>query len=165
MEFNKLTQQDRENILRNNWWGHDGRWFFFVAKEFGFRKANEMNMAINRAVGKLEIKNLISITGIKKITLQKNLLEALRTNLELCAKDVFVIKEFIKKDQSFVLKIDSCAAHSGTEKAGYTDKYECACFKRADGWLEALDANYNSSIKKSLLRGDNECEIIISPGM
>ena len=46
MSFPKLSANDRENILRNNWWGHDGRWYLFVSKEFGFEKANDMNMAI-----------------------------------------------------------------------------------------------------------------------
>jgi hypothetical protein len=55
MGLKALSSKERERILRQNWWGHDGRWFFQVASELGFSKANQMNMAINRAVGKMEL--------------------------------------------------------------------------------------------------------------
>ena len=85
MPFTQLSPNHRESILRHNWWGHDGRWYLFVAKELGFEKANEMNMAINKAVGKLEINNLMAVSGINQESLQANLLQVLRMNLELCA--------------------------------------------------------------------------------
>ena len=65
--FPQISTNDREKILRHNWWGHDGRWYMFVAKELGFEKANEMNMKINKAIGKLEIKSIMAISGILKI--------------------------------------------------------------------------------------------------
>jgi len=98
MLFPELSPGHRESILRHNWWGHDGRWYMFVANELGFHKANEMNMAINKAVGKLEIN---------------------------------------------------------------TSDYECACFKRAEGWFEALGVNGTSFVRKSLVRGDEFCEVVI----
>jgi len=83
MSFPKLSQNHREKILRHNWWGHDGRWYMFVAKELGFRKANEINMEINKAVGKLEMKNLMAISGMNRKTIHENFLQILRMNLEL----------------------------------------------------------------------------------
>ena len=163
MSFPQLSPEHRERILRHNWWGHDGRWYLFVAKERGFQKANEMNMAINKAMGKLEIGNLMAMSGMDQELITSNLLKVLRMNLELCAKDVFGVREFVKEGGSFVLRIDTCPAHSGTQKAGYVSNYECACFKRGEGWLEALGINSTSLVRKSLVRGDEFCEIVITP--
>ena len=163
MMFTQLSPDHRESILRHNWWGHDGRWYLFVAKELGFEKANEMNMAINKAVGKLEISNLMAVSGMNQESLQANLLQVLRMNLELCAKDVFGIKEFVNEGGSFVLRIGSCPAHAGTERAGYVSQYECACFKRAEGWLEGIGVTATSVIRKSLVKGDEFCEIVCTP--
>lgn len=163
MLFPQLSPDDRENILRHNWWGHDGRWYLFVAKEFGFQKANDMNMAINKAVGKLEIKNLMAISGMNQESIRPNLLQVLKINLELCAKDVFSIKGFVKEGPNFVLRISSCPAHSGSQKAGYMSHYQCACFKRAEGWFEAIGVSSTSFVRKSLVKGDKLCEIVITP--
>ncbi len=161
MLFPELSPGHRESILRHNWWGHDGRWYMFVANELGFHKANEMNMAINKAVGKLEINNLMALSGISQELRQLDLIEILRMNLELCAKDVFGLKELVEEGWDFIMRIDSCPAHSGTQKAGYTSDYECACFKRAEGWFEALGVNGTSFVRKSLVRGDEFCEVVI----
>ena len=71
MSLPQISTDDREKILRHNWWGHDGRWYLFVAKELGFEKANEMNMKINKAIGKLEIKNIMAISGINKESIKQ----------------------------------------------------------------------------------------------
>jgi hypothetical protein len=39
----KLTAEQREKILRENWWSHDGRWFLKAAQELGFDVANRLN--------------------------------------------------------------------------------------------------------------------------
>lgn len=90
MSFTEISPNHRESILRHNWWGHDGLWYLFVAEELGFKRANDMNMAINKAVGKLEIRNLMAVSGMNQESIQPNLLQTLRMNLELCVKDVFM---------------------------------------------------------------------------
>ena len=163
MPLPELPPGVRENILRQNWWGHDGRWYMFVAKAFGFEKANEMNMAINKSVGKMEIRNLMTLTGLNKEQLQSNLLDTLSTNLTLCAESVFDLKDIAEEGDNLVLRIEKCPAHSGTLNAGYLTDYKCACFKRADGWLEEIGLEGTSQIRKSLVKGDRFCEIVISP--
>ncbi len=163
MSFPQISTNDREKILRHNWWGHDGRWYLFVAKELGFDKANEMNMKINKAIGKLEIKNIMAISGIDEILIKQNLIQFLRMNLELCAKDVFNLEDFLEEGNSIIFKVSNCPAHSGTQKAGYISDYQCACFKRCEGWLEAIGLTYNSFIRKSLMKGDKFCEIVMTP--
>jgi hypothetical protein len=163
MPFPELSMNHREGLLRRNWWGHDGLWYLNVAKELGFQKANEMNMAINKAIGKSEIKNLMAISEMSRESIQRRLLDVLKMNLELCAKDVFHLKEFVREGNDFVLRIVSCPAHSGTRKAGYMDQYQCACFKRAEGWLEAVGLGSSSLIRKSLVKGDDLCEIVTTP--
>ncbi|MBW1642877.1 MAG: hypothetical protein JRJ39_11950 [Deltaproteobacteria bacterium] len=163
MSFPQLSANDRENILRNNWWGHDGRWYLFVSKEFGFEKANEMNMAINKAVGKLEMKNYMDVSKIDEEYIKRDLVQNLKLNLELCAQDVFTIMDFYDEDNHFILKISRCAAHFGTQKADYMRNYKCACFKRIEGWFDAIGVNATVLIQKSLVNDDKFCEIIIRP--
>ena len=163
MSFPQISTNDRETILRHNWWGHDGRWFLFVAKELGFEKTNEMNMEINKAIGKLEIKNIMAITGIDEESIKQNLVRFLRMNLELCAKDVFHLQDFLEEENRIVFKVSACPAYSGTQKAGYMSDYQCACFKRCEGWLEAIGLVDNAFIRKSLMRGDKYCEIVMTP--
>ena len=163
MSFPQISTNDREKILRRNWWGHDGRWYLFVAKELGFEKANEMNMNINKAIGKLEIKNFMAVSGIDEESIKQNLIQVLRRNLELCAKDVFDLQDILEVENSIVLQMSSCPAHAGTQKAGYVSEYQCACFKRCDGWFEAVGLTYSSFIRKSLTKGDKFCEIVMTP--
>jgi len=161
MGLKALSSKERERILRKNWWGHDGRWFFQVASEFGFSKANQMNMAINRAVGKMEMKNFLKASGLSGIEIQQYRLDILKANLEMCAADVFSIRHFKQTDDTFTLVIDECAAHTGTIRAGYAEDYECACFRRSEGWLDAMGIHGTVRINASLLKGDSHCKISI----
>ena len=161
MGFKALSSKERERILRQNWWGHDGLWFFHVASELGFSKANQMNKAINRAVGKMEMKNFLTASGISIAEVQQYMPDILKANLEMCAADVFSIRYFKKVDDSLELAIDKCAAHTGTIKADYAGDYECACFKRIEGWLDAMDFHGSVRIAASLLKGENHCKIFI----
>jgi hypothetical protein len=162
MSLKALPSKERERILRQNWWGHDGRWFYHVASEFGFSKANQMNMAINRAVGKMEMRNFLTAGGLSGIEIQKNILDILKANMEMCAADVFSIRHFTQEGDAFTLVIDECSAHTGTVKAGYAGNYECACFKRCEGWLDGLGIRGNALINASLLKGDDHCKISIN---
>lgn len=162
MGFKKLSSIERERILRQNWWGHDGRWFFHVASELGFSKANQMNMTVNRAVGKMEMKNFLAASGLSANEIQQNLLDIMEANLKLCAADVFSIRHFKQIGDSIELVMDECAAHTGTAKAGYAGNYECACFTRIEGWLDAMNIRGNVSIASSLLKGDDHCKIVLN---
>jgi hypothetical protein len=159
MSLKELSSEKRERILRQNWWGHDGRWFYHVASEFGFTKANQMNMAINRTVGKMEMRNFLSASGIFGAEIQQHMLDILKSNMEMCAADVFSIRYFTQEGDTFTLVIDECAAHTGTVKAGYAEEYECACFKRCEGWLDGMGIRGSAHIAASLLNSDNHCKI------
>jgi len=161
MGLKALSSKERERILRQNWWSHDGRWFFHVASELGFSQANRMNMAINRAVGKMEMKNFLTASGLSGIEIQQHMLDILKANLEMCAADVFSIRHFIQAGDTFTLAIDECAAHTGTVKAGYAGDYECACFRRSEGWLDAMGIRGSARIVASLLKGNSHCKISI----
>jgi hypothetical protein len=161
MGLKALPSKERERILRQNWWGHDGRWFFHVASELGFSKANQMNKAINRAVGKMEMKNFLAASSLSGFEIQQSMLDILKANLEMCAADVFSIRHFRQAGDTFTLVIDECAAHTGTVRAGYGGDYECACFRRSEGWLDAMGIRGSVRIAASLLKGDSHCKISI----
>ena len=158
----RLSEDEKEKILRMNWWGHDGRWYMMVSNELGFDKANEMNMAINRAIGKLEIKNLMAVSKTDVNAIKQDLFSYIRLNLELCAKDVFEVSDFYKSNGEMALVIGNCPAYQGTKKAGYASNYQCACYKRVEGWLDAVNVVADVRLEKSLINGDESCKICIN---
>ena len=145
MGLKALPSKKRERILRQNWWGHDGRWFFHVASELGFSKANQMNMAINRTVGKMEMKNFRRASGLSGIEIQQQMLDILKANLEMCASDVFSIRYFMQAGDTFTLVIDECAAHTGTVRAGYAGVPVSGAVKA--GWMEWVFAEASVSLR------------------
>ena len=120
-------------------------------------------------------KNALLIDGISNTPLKEAMVivedskiryagtkEDLQTEIKPDA-DVFDLQDIIEVENSIVLQISSCPAHAGTQKAGYESEYQCACFKRCDGWFEAVGLTYSSFIRKSLTKGDKFCEIVMTP--
>lgn len=159
----RISPEDRERILRKNWWSHDGRWFLFTAREVGFEVANKLNMLVNKSMGKAEMKRLLAALNMDETTAADNFFEIIETVSDLYCKDVFVIDGFTKeRDDRWVFRIKDAPCYQGTKKAGIIDSYQCACWKRFEGWVEACGLKADISIRKSLVKGDDECEIVVS---
>jgi len=161
MSHVQLSNSKKEKVLRMNWWGHDGRWYMMVSNELGFDKANEMNMAVNKAVGKLEMKNLMAVSKTGIDVIKQDLFSYIRFNFDLVARDVFAVSDFYESNGQIILKIKSCPAYHGTRKARYESNYKCACYKRVEGWFEAVNQAADVRLEKSLILGDESCEIQI----
>ncbi|MHA1579556.1 MAG: DUF6125 family protein [Candidatus Freyarchaeota archaeon] len=101
----KISPEDRERILRKNWWSHDGRWFLFTAREVGFEVANKLNMMVNKSMGKAEMKRLLAALNMDETAAADHFSEIIETVSDLYCKDVFVIDGFTKeKDDRWVFR-------------------------------------------------------------
>jgi hypothetical protein len=61
--FADIRETQREQILRDIWIGHDGRWFLKSASKLGFAVATQLNLAVTKSFGKTEIKRFLSEFG------------------------------------------------------------------------------------------------------
>jgi hypothetical protein len=159
----KISPEEREKILRINWWTHDGRWFLYTGREVGFEVANKLNMLVNKSMGKAEMKRLLAALNMDETRAANNFYELIETVSDLYCKNVFVIGGFTKEnDYTWVFSIKAAPCYEGTKKAGILDSYQCACWKRAEGWVEACGLKAKVSLRKTLVKGDDECEVIFS---
>jgi hypothetical protein len=156
----KLTAEQREKILKENWFSHDGRWFLKVAQELGFDVANRLNQIVARSMGKTEAKRFLiesNFGEVKKIEdLQYLFTEGCR--LYYPKEHEF---EFKIMDKNAILGIVTrCVAFDAVKKAGATDLYQCSCATRHGAWLEAFGLDGEAFIRKSMMKGDDICEIV-----
>jgi len=156
----KLTAEQREKILRENWWSHDGRWFLKAAQELGFDVANRLNQNVIRSMGKTEAKRFLRESNFGKV---KNI-EDLRYIFEEGCRLYYPKEheyEFKIMDKNTILGIVTrCIGFDAVKKAGVTDVYQCACVTRHGAWLEAFGLDGEALIRKSLMKGDDVCEVV-----
>ncbi|MGQ9721533.1 MAG: hypothetical protein ACUVXA_09460 [Candidatus Jordarchaeum sp.] len=89
--------------------------------------------------------------------------EIIQTVSNLYTKDVFEIRGLTKEDETtWIYRFKNVPCYEGTKKAGILDLYECVCYKRAEGWAEACGLKAEVYIRKSLVNGDDECEVVFS---
>lgn len=161
--INKIPPEEREKILRQNWWNHDGRWFYYTAREAGFELANKLNMLVNKSIGRAEMRRLMAALNIDATKAADTISALIETLSDLFVKDVFVIVGFTKEnDYTWVYRLKDGPCYVETKKAGIMDLYQCACFKRAEGWAEACGLKAEVFIRKSMIKGDEECEVVFS---
>lgn len=150
----KIPMEEREKILRINWWTHDSRWFYYTVKESGFEVANKLNMLVNKSMGKAEMKRLLAALNMDETKAANNFFELIETVWELYCKNIFIFGESTKEgnhNRIYRIKYDPC--YEGTKKAGIIDSYQCACWKRFEGWVETCGVKGEVHIRKNLVKG------------
>jgi hypothetical protein len=156
----KLTSDRREKILKDNWFSHDGRWFLKVAQELGFDVANRLNQIVAKSMGKTEAKRFLIESNFGEV---KNIEDLQYIFTEGC-------RLYYPKEHEFEFKIvdkntlvgivTRCIAFDAVKKTGTTDVYQCSCVIRHGAWLEAFGLDGEAFIRKSMMKGDNVCEIV-----
>jgi hypothetical protein len=156
----KLTPVQKENLLRNIWLLHDGRWFLKSIVKFGFDTATELNLEVVESIGKTEMKQLIAETGFGEI---KNI-EDLKALVELAAPLYFPPGhkyEIRAIDNNTLLgRVLECYVHQMVSKAGTTELHQCAARLRFESWLKGLGLNGEVINEKNTDNCDGTCEII-----
>ncbi|MEM3564379.1 MAG: DUF6125 family protein [Candidatus Jordarchaeaceae archaeon] len=161
--IDRISAEEREKILRINWWSHDGRWYLYTGREVGFEAANRLNMLVNKSIGKAEMKRLLETLKIDPNRAAEYFFEIIETVSNLYTKDVFEVEGLTKENENtWIYRIKNSPCYEGTKKAGILNLYQCACYKRAEGWAEACGLTADIYIRKSLVKGDDVCEIVFS---
>lgn len=163
MSLQALNREQMREILLKNWMTHDALWYGEVIWKLGMAEASPMNIRVCRALGKIECKRLMKMTGTaspKDMNEYMALFEA--------ARDVFV-PDFMKFDIEYpgqdtqVFKVLECFAHKGMEQLGVLDQYECGIFERIEGWFDAMGLNYTRTpdLSRCLKYTRGECVITV----
>ena len=156
----KLTAEQREEILRDNWNSHDARWYLKVAQELGFDVANRLNHIVIRSMGKTEMKRLAQAVGVEKVSDVQELLEVFDMMMELYFPQQ-VYQQRIEHKKRFRNTVTKCFVAEMVLQAGAADVYDCACAARFEGWLAGLGLEGKSFIEKSMVKGEPVCEIVL----
>lgn len=155
----KLAPKQKEDLLRNIWLLHDGRWFLKSIVKFGFDTATELNLEVVESIGKTEMKQLIAETGFAEI---KNV-DDLKALLELAAPLYFPPehKYEIKviDNKTLLGRVLECYVHRMVSKAGTTEIHQCAARLRFDSWLKGLGLNGEVINEKNTNNCNGKCDI------
>lgn len=156
----KLTAEQRETILKENWFSHDGRWFLKVAQELGFDVANRLNQIVARSMGKTEAKRFLTESNFGEVKKIEDLQYIFTEGCRLYYPKEHEFEFKIVDKNTIVGTVTRCVAFDGVKKAGVTDFYQCGCMARHGAWLEAFGLDGEAFIRKSMMKGDNVCEVV-----
>lgn len=111
-----LSSAQKEQILRDIWIAHDGRWFLKSAGKLGFDIATQLNLSVTKSFGKTEIKRLVSEIGKIEIKCIEDLKDFMLVASDLyCPVDHKYEFSIIDKN-NLSAKILQCYVH----KTGYS---------------------------------------------
>ncbi len=154
----ELKPAEREELLRELWWAHDGRWFLKVAEESGFDTANRLNKAVIRSMGKTEAREMMTRTGAQ-------------------LADIGDVKEFIEmagavywpEGHKYEMKVEGenllvgrilrCYVWEEVNKSGGLAYYRCAAPTRFRGWVDAFGIPGEVIETKEVDECNGSCEI------
>lgn len=157
-----FTSSQREQLLRDIWIAHDGRWFLKSAGKLGFDVATQLNLSVTKSFGKTEIKRLLS--EFDKIEIKS--IEDLE-DFFIIASDIYCPTEHkykysvIDKDNLSV-KIFQCYVYKNVSLAGTTEIHQCAGKQRFDSWLEALELKGSITNSNNTNNCNGKCEYIFN---
>jgi len=133
-----LTHEQREEILRNIWTLHDGRWFIKTIEKFGLGTANELNQTVIRSMGKTEIKLLLRETAIGKISDVEELKALISAASSLYFPREHKYEFKVLSGNELLGHVIECYVHKNVEKADFTEHYQCAAKQRFESWIGAM---------------------------
>ena len=157
-----LSSAQKEQILRDIWIAHDGRWFLKSAGKLGFDIATQLNLSVTKSFGKTEIKRLVSEIGKIEIKCIEDLKDFMLVASDLyCPVDHKYEFSIINKN-NLSAKILQCYVHKNVSLAGTTDIHQCAGKQRFISWLDALKLNGTVSNSKYTNDCNGTCEYIFN---
>lgn len=131
------SPSDREVMLRENWWSHDGQWFLKAVDTVGLETAMEINEEAIESMGRIEMRRIHEEMGAPEVTSAADLLP-----LTVAAHEMVGIpaEGEMDGDDSFILAIESCLVWEMTEAASLTTSAPgCrGSLRRRLGWATAF---------------------------
>ncbi|MFQ5968824.1 MAG: hypothetical protein ACE5MI_14665, partial [Acidimicrobiia bacterium] len=136
-EIPELSPTQRENLLRRSWMANDGFWFYQTFANYGPDVANKLNVAVVREFGRLEMRRLLRALGISEITSAAQYRRLFQVAVKLYVGDLFDYEESFEGTTHHI-RVKSCFAYTGVNRAGVAKVYHCGPFERVLGWFEAM---------------------------
>jgi len=135
-------------FLDASWLSHDGQWFLKTKDRFGLEAAMELNEAAVRALGKIEMRRLLKLTGLAEINDCGGLARMLATFWAIRGVPADrAVYRHVSPDR-LEMGLRSCliwemARAAGMEGMGIGTLPGCRGFRaRMQGWSEALSREY-----------------------
>ncbi|MFX1507115.1 MAG: hypothetical protein ACFFDC_13630 [Promethearchaeota archaeon] len=154
-----LTETQKIDILRKNWFSHDARWQYATFLELGVEKGNELNYKVSNQIGKVIMHRLMNALNMDSIRTIEEFQAILEAAMDLYYPSPQFVYHFKRRNDISLLGImEFCSIYENVQKAGISDQYKCACFAMHSGWFEALGIEVLEELKKSLKDGDGLCE-------
>lgn len=154
-----LTPEQREKLLRDIWVSHDGRWVLKTVQEIGFEKANKLNHAVIKSLGKTEIKRLIAAANFGEIKNAEDFKELLDIACNLYMPDEHKYEIKTVDENSVLGHVLECYVFKNVSKAGVTNNFRCAAKPRFTAWLEASGLQGEIVAEKDVDTCNGTCEI------
>ena len=157
-----LSSSQREQVLRDIWIGHDGRWFLKSAGKLGFEVATQLNLAVTKSFGKTEIKRLLSEFGKIEIRNIEDLAEFLIVASDIYCPPDHKYEYSVIDEHNLSVEILQCYVFKNVSLAGNAQIHQCAGKQRFNSWLEALELNGTVSNSRNTDNCNGTCEFIFN---
>ncbi|MFX1258821.1 MAG: hypothetical protein ACFFAN_13250 [Promethearchaeota archaeon] len=161
-QISSISDENKIDFLRKNWFSHDARWQMEVVKNFGWEAGNKMNQAVIKDIGKVMMFRMMKIQGISEVSHineLRNLMLSIATLNFPPPINVYQLDRV--SNSSLCVKCQKCSTHDNVKKVGATKFYECGCFSIRKGFCDALNLTLEQELESCLMNGDEECKIIL----
>lgn len=139
----RLAPAERETLLIKCWMSHDARWFNAVAMNFGLEAANRLNQQAAHEAGVAEAKRMARACGLPvPAATADDYLLAQEAIIGLMGPDLLDYQSVQTGDDTFEVRVERCFAYDQVARVGVAGQYDCGIFARIEGWLEALETDY-----------------------
>jgi hypothetical protein len=164
MGFRPLDETERHEYIMKNWMTHDALWYAEAAGALGMEGASPMNLRVCRKLGRIEFARFLKQTGAP---MPKSLAEVKHIAEEGMLLLVPPFMDFDIEwtdDDRMIFRIKDCFAHRGMTKYGMIDQYECGIFERIEGWLDAMELDYERTpdLSRCLKYRGKECVVTMT---
>ena len=158
----ELTAEQKENLLRNIWLLHYGRWFLKSVEQFGFDTATRLNLAVVKSIARTEMKQLLAETDFGEVRNMNDLQALMETAALLYFQEEHKYEFQVVDDNTFVGHVLECYVYKMVDKAGTTAIHRCAAKLRFDSWCRAMGLDGEVTNEKDTSNCDGTCEIVFN---
>ncbi|MFX1457678.1 MAG: hypothetical protein ACFFDB_20110 [Promethearchaeota archaeon] len=160
--LNKITDEEKIEILRKNWMSHDARAQMAIVREFGWQKGNKLNKSIIHEMGKVMMHRFMNAVSIESVSNIEELYGVCAAAMELYYPPPYSYYKFQKiSDNELMGIVEKCPIIDNVKKLGVSDLYECGCFALRSGWYKALRVPIEESALSCIKKGDENCQILL----
>jgi hypothetical protein len=158
----KVPEADKLELVAKSRFSCESRSMMAAVLAVGWEAANEMNLQLSEAVGEGEMHRLMTLLGWNNPKTDDEFMLMVATAMELFAPKKYFDYEFQLLEPGKGLGIvNSCLAYTKVKSLGVESQYECGCFGMRRGWYKAMGVEASERLVKSMLAGDDRCEILV----